>query len=217
MTQLTKMSITRALATLKAQKEEISKYFANRHVFMGFGTGVNGKTTCITGLDKTQVASHIQGEKDKIDGMIRRQVTIKNAINLSNQNTKVTVSGKEMSVAEAILLKGTLEMREKLLKSMRDSYTSVTASYKEHVRAFDERVDVLAKGAYPVDATAEQIAAIQESTRETQLKIHEVYLIDPLNLVEAANKLEEENSFLRTELDYVLSMSNTTTEIDVEM
>lgn len=211
------MSITRALTTLKNQKEEIDKYFEAGYTFLGYGTGEEGKLTCFTGLDKAEVASKIQGNKDRIDGLIARQVSIKNAINISNQSTLVKVNGKEVSVAEAILIKGTLQLREKRLNAIRLSVTKIGKDFDIVKANFEKRVDEQAKLSQAESMTAEEKTAVLEATRATQTKLVGPYLIDPLKVNDLIQKEADEINFLKNELDYVLSESNTTTQIDVEM
>lgn len=215
--QTTSMSITRALATLKAQKLEIQQYFSGKRVFVGLAAGSQTKETNIAGMDKEQLQRHIQSEKDKIDGLIRRQVTIKNTINISNQNTLVTVNGREMSVAEAILLKGTLDYRVQLLSKMRESYKEASSDLNKVQDSVNKRIDALIAAMVTETTTDEKKAEISAEVRKTQSDMLAPILIDPLNIVSAIQKQEEELNFLRTELDYTLSMSNTTTNIDVEM
>lgn len=215
--QTTRMSITRALTTLKNQKEEIDQYFGINPTFLGYGTGEEGTVTCFSGLTKAEVSSKIQGNKDRIDGLIARQVSIKNAINISNQNTLVTISGKEVSVAEAILIKGTLPLREKRLNAIRQSATKIAKDFETVKANFEKRVDEQARLSQAESMSAEEKSAVLEATRATQTKLVGPYLIDPLKIQDMIQKEADEINFLKNELDYVLSESNTTTQIDVEM
>lgn len=215
--QTTRMSITRALTTLKNQKEEIDQYFGINPTFLGYGTGEEGTVTCFSGLTKAEVSSKIQGNKDRIDGLIARQVSIKNAINISNQNTLVTISGKEVSVAEAILIKGTLPLREKRLNAIRQSAMKIAKDFETVKANFEKRVDEQARLSQAESMSAEEKSAVLEATRATQTKLVGPYLIDPLKIQDMIQKEADEINFLKNELDYVLSESNTTTQIDVEM
>jgi hypothetical protein len=215
--QLTKMSITRALTTLKNQKQEIAEYFGTGFTFLGYGFGTDGKTTCYTGLTKDEVASKIQGNKDKIDGLIARQVKLKDAINASNQVTMIKIGGREVSVAEAILIKATLPLREQRLQALRQSATKVSKDFRTAQTNFDKTVEDYAKQSQSDTMTAEEKAAVLEATRATQIKLVGPYLIDPLKINDLVEKEAEEINFLKNELDYVLSESNTTTMIEVEI
>ena len=215
--QLTKMSITRALTTLKNEKAEIEGFFKTDRVFSGVAMGASGKNTNVVNMDRTQLAAHIQSEHDRIQGLMRRQVAIKNAINVSNQNTMVTINNKLITVAEAILLKGTIEHKAKLLTKYRTSATTTAKEMSAVQAAIDKRVDSIVAASINESTSPEDKVSISTQLRASQDDALAPTMVDPLDINDLIKKAEEEILFLHNELDYTLSESNTSTVIDVQM
>lgn len=215
--QTTKMSITRALSLLKAQKAEAETFLRGQNVFMGITTGENGKETSVVGMDVKGLESHIQGRWDKIQGLLKRQVIIKDAINKSNHATFVTVNGRQVTVAEAILIKANLPLQKLLLQSLQKAHLETTQAFNKVKAAVDQRVDAMVNNSI-TETTADEVkVAIAAQVRATQDAMLAPKVVDPLDLTKRIVDLEAEITFVTNELDFVLSESNTTTTIDVEM
>lgn len=216
------MSITRALATVKSISAELETFFmldakrAADRTFIAITVGNTGKTF-LAGLSKEQSLVRIQSDEDKLRSLHRRLFAIKAAINKSNAETYVTVQGKSMLVADAILLKTLLPFKQKMLDGYRMHYNSIQAILQREIDAFNKSVDAAVAAVVAPDTAPEARALIAENIRKTHQEMREPALLDPLDLYKKIKELEEEINFIKLELDYVLSESNTVTQITVEL
>lgn len=120
MTEYKKLSIHRALTELKmlnhrieTATNEVSTVLANRKS--------NSK---INGVEIQEYEKQMQSSYDKVVGLIDYRNRIKSLVVASNARTKVTVGKEEMTVAEAIERKQSIQFEKKLLEVMQQQYRS---------------------------------------------------------------------------------------------
>ena len=104
------MSIHQALVELKTLDKRIESAIqegdwvvANKHS--------NGK---ISGIDLKDFVENVKSRHQKVTSLIARTEAIKRAVVNSNAVTKVTIAGKEYTVAEAIDMKARLSSSNKV-------------------------------------------------------------------------------------------------------
>ena len=207
-----RMTVHEALCEVKTADKRIDKAIQEAK-FLYVNRNSNTK---IDGKDIDTVKTEIKSGYQKIRDLIRRTEAIKRAISLSNAHTLVTVSGKEMTVAEAIycLQHGTDSKRD-LLESMRKEYRNAQASLElRNGSSLEERVDRFISSTFGSKdkANAEEI----KLASETFMKQNSYSLIDPLNIVKEIEKLGEEISAFEVAVDSALQISNATTYIEFE-
>lgn len=210
------MSITRALATLKSMKRELETNLNTKRFFIGINIGESGKETMIADMDAKALSAHIQSNYDTANNMLVRYLAIKQKINLSNAVTKVIVNNAEMTVADAIIMKTTLPERERFVAQLKKSHQEFQANFEKFKSKFDDRVDSIFKVQLPAEGlTGQEQTKLRDSVRDQQMKLVGPTVNDPIGLSKLIEAGEKEIAFLKTELDYVLSTSNTTTMIEV--
>lgn len=216
MAQTQKITISRALNTLKHLKVEIEDYFKTTRQFAGIQFGASGANTNIASMNAEQLKAAIRSNYDKITGLIRKQVALKQAIALANTTTMVTVDGKTMSVANAIIMRNHINAKEVLLKQMRGVNASLNTELEKIAVKFEDRVAVLTKESMSDSMSSEERANVALTMRRIQEEQAGPRAINPLNLAEKIQELEKEILFLKSELDLVLNESNTNTLVEVE-
>jgi hypothetical protein len=151
-----------------------------------------------------------------IDKLIARRDEIKSKIVLSNAITVVRFpSGREMTVAEVIERKSSIIYRKSYLQNLRTQYNNALnmlvreqASVKANL---EKRIEnILGKG----DALKGKDAEIKAIT-EGFLTENEPKLINPVNLKVLIDNLTAEIEEFDNEADFLLSESNTRTDIEV--
>lgn len=210
------ISITRALVELTRLGDRI-----NQAISQGtFVSRVQGKGSLrkVVNSNKTveEVTKDIQSSFDKVESLIKNRAALKAAIVLSNANTKVTVAGSEMTVAEAIELKSSVQYRESFLYKIRQDYASLQSAVERDNTKLEEVIQALLTTAYGADKTkiqAETVSAIAEPQRNSK----ESALLDPVDAAKKIEALTEEVQQIKSELDFVLSESNARTEIQVNL
>ncbi|WP_374965239.1 hypothetical protein [Lysinibacillus sp. RS5] len=210
MTDYKKISIHRALTELKmlnhrieAATNEVSAVLANRKS--------NSK---INGVEMQEYEKQMQASYDKVVSLIDYRNRIKALVVESNAKTKVIVGKEEMTVAEAIERKQSIQYEKKLLEVMQQQYRSAVNMVAKENDALPAKLET-----YLVNILGNKEKQSPEEVKlhtETFMKRNEYELIDPMNVkkkIEALNNRIEE---FESEVDAVLSESNATTFIEVQ-
>lgn len=210
MTENKKLSIHRALTELKmlnhrieAATNEVSAVLANRKS--------NSK---INGVEIQEYEKQMQSSYDKVVSLIDYRNRIKSLVVESNAKTKVTVGKEEMTVAEAIERKQSIQFEKKLLEVMQHQYRSAINMVAKENDALPAKLET-----YLINILGNKDKQSPEEVKlhtETFMKRNEYELIDPMNVkkkIEALNSRIEE---FESEVDAVLSESNATTFIEVQ-
>lgn len=209
MTEMKKLSIHRALTELKmltlrieAATNEVSAVVANRKS--------NRK---INGVDIPEYEKQMQASYDKVVGLISYRNKIKALVVQSNANTKVMVGKEEMTVAEAIERKQSIQYEKNLLKVIQHQHRSAINTVAKENDALPVKLET-----YLINILGNKDKQSPEEVKlhtETFMKRNEFEIIDPLNVKQQIEKLSNRIEEFESEVDAVLSESNATTFIEV--
>jgi len=209
-----KKSIARLLVEMKMLVKQIEDA-KNSATYIGVARRNEGMSQVMGRPESvSELESIITSKYQQLRDLIARHTRIKSAIVLSNATTNVIICGKEMTVADAINMKITIEAVEKpLLETMRRQYTVSSVTYDKLSTELAAAVNKLIDDANGKDrkADAEGLKVAIELKQKMGAPIH----IDPLklrNLIEAKQKEMEE---YLAEVDFALSESNAKTELEV--
>jgi hypothetical protein len=199
------MSITQALAELKLMDKRIQK--ATDSVQWA---DVKTKSHPVD-VEKFGRTAH--AEYQSFLALVKRRDAIKRAVVSSNAATRVKVGSWEGSVAEAIEYKTSIFFKKRLLDIMRAQLLTARAQFKVQQESVDERLEKLLHSELGKDVktSPDTITALTNSFREN----NKVELVDPLDLSQKTNELEEEIETFETNVDWVLSEVNGKTLIQV--
>ena len=215
------MEITRALSVLKQLEKEIKEYFKTTpRILIGVGYGpddVNSERVR-TGHSAYPtlplLKGKIQGDVDGLQNLMRRQFEIKRKILESNATTKVTVEGKEVTVAEAIFMKSLIPQRKDVLNQIRLHVTDIMNQFNKIEKEYKTAV---AEREAKIKATEnDDILKVLQAELAAHQKINAPSLVDPKNIHAYIEREQQAINDLETQLDYTLSLSNTRTLIEVE-
>lgn len=207
------ISVQRALSELTILDKKINDFSNENHRFTTYlksGKMVRGHQ------DKDRFAREAKGYLDSLVSALERRSRIKSAVVQSNALTKITVAGKEMTVAEAIEMKKSIEAQEVILYRMKQDLarTQDTAEYKrnEANSRLEARIDELTRreGRNGEVDLEDEIAALRAIHDKTQ--VFEVF--DPANVVDFIEKHSEFIVRFRQDIDLALLESNVATEIE---
>lgn len=199
------MSITQALAELKLLDKRIQK--ATDSVQWA---DVKTKSHPVD-VEKFSRTAH--AEYQSFLDLVKRRDTLKRAVVSSNANTHVKVGTWEGSVAEAIEYKTSIFYKKRLLDIMRAQLLTAKDRFKVQQENVDERLEKLLHSELGKDVktSPETITALTNSFRDN----NKVELVDPLDLSQKTNELEEEIESFETNVDWVLSEVNGKTMIQI--
>ena len=214
--EIIEMEISRALTTLKSWDAQIAAYYGQPGLmFFGIVAGT-AKKSMIAGYDTEALGKKIQAGVNGIEELIRKRFLLKAAIVKSNHETKVTVNGTEMSVAEAVVFKGLLPQKKALLQSLRTAFTAAQRALNDAQEKEAKRINDLITASLTTDMTDETRRVKASDIRAEQVADVGPELFDPAGVREKIDKLDEEIKFVETELDFVLSNSNVLTKVSVQ-
>lgn len=205
-----KMSIHRALAELKLIDSRISKGILSIEPVgsMQLDKPVNNFIVK-TEFDKNAISS-LQSIKD----LIERKTLIKSAIVEANSKTMVNISGKIMSISDAIIYRSVIEMKKELVNHLLDKLSQTKSQIKKNNSLVNENALQLAKAALQKD-NVEINEGDAVAITEPYIAKNEFHLVDPINIYDVISKLNEEIDSFESEVDAVLSEINAITLIEV--
>lgn len=207
-----KMTIHKALAELKIIDDRIESAIksatfcvANRHSNEKIN-GVSVETFKVT----------MQGHYDKATDLIKRRNAIKRAVVLSNATTKVVINGAEYTVAEAIEMKNHgIEHEEYLYGALRAQYNKCQAEIlRNNGKELEDRAEKYVTGIYG-SREGKVNTEDFERTKKDYITAQTYELVDPIDILNKMNDLEEYISVFKSEVDAALSTSNAITEIEI--
>ena len=206
------MNIHQALVELKTLDKRIDSAIkesewvvANKHS--------NGK---IGGIDLKDFIENIKSRHQKVTSLIARAEAIKRAVVNSNAITKVTIAGKEYTVAEAIEMKNHgIERLRSLVNRMTHDYNSAKlsadlANSTELERRADDYIRTMI-GNTDIKGMTEEVKRM----REEFIKAQTMELVDPINVLKQIELLNEQITSFEMNVDAALSVSNALTTIEV--
>lgn len=207
-----KMSVHKALCELKTIDARIEKtirattyVFANKH-----------NNTKVNGMSLSDFCAEIKANHKSAQDLIARRDAIKRAVTLSNATTKVMISGKEFTVAEAIDFKNHTVpiMNDMLSKMASDNMRARSAADAANGPALETRADEYIKSLYgnvDMKGASEEIKKVRADFITAQT----TELVDPLKITDEIATLEKEINDFMVEIDSALSVSNALTELEI--
>lgn len=212
---MNKMSVTRALAELKRLDDRLNRMSTDQSIFVSVAVGQGDKQKVLGVSDTVQnVVSQIQSNRDRVNSMIEMRAKIKSAVVASNAATKVKLGAREMTVAEAIELKKSIDVKRNMLSTYRRQVIQANALVAKQNAALEAQIETNLATIYG-NEKGKVDASMFEAIAKPQREQKEASLIDPIKINDLIKSLEEEISLVETELDFTLSEINAKTEIEV--
>ena len=202
-----KMTIHQGLSELKLLSNKIKRGFYSDFIGIKQNKADNVLSTNYSVEEfQKQAKANLQSVQD----LINRRQAIKNAITVSNANTKVMVNGVEMTVAEAIEYKQTIELKEELLRELKSVYNLYTKKLDEKNEDAESSIE---RAMTNMQLANSQVA---ETIRQGMQNDYSWTLIDPINIKDVIKSLSDEVDEFKNNIDFTLSVSNATTMIEID-
>ncbi len=211
---MTKISVTRALTEIKHLSDRIER--AANEKFIGVMKGKNSFEVCVSAPSQSveSVSNSFKKNLQAVNDLISRRERLKKAVISSNATTMVTVSGVNMTVAEAIEKKTSIAFKQRLLSTVSQQYVSSKTRVESENAKLSAEINTAVQAAYANDkgkVDEDQYNAVANP----RLERNEYSLIDPNNVDSVITSLKNEIDDFLQEVDFVLSESNARTEIEV--
>ncbi len=197
-----KMTITRSLVKLKLIDKRINKEIRNS-CFITSKIGQEIKNT----------SCNAEADLQSVNDLIKHRSDIKAAIMKSNSTTIVKINADEMTVAEAIEKKSSIEYLDTLLDELREQRFDTTNAIERTNGISQDRLDRILESTFGKELKARptEITEVSETFwKANKAKVHDTIQID--------KKIEELDEYLdgfRAEVDLCLSESNAKTFIEI--
>jgi len=198
---MSKITITRALTELKTLDKRIQKAIDS-----GSFVDFKGQFHQPDPYVKKAEASY-----QSIMDLLERRKLIKSRIVMSNATTTVVICGKEMTVAEAIETKSSINHLENLLSRLK----AQSAQAHRNVESLNDRVrrELERKTELTGDKDDGKVDIVDFSKK--YMDMHGVHLYDPIDISGKIEDLEGYITQFNSEVDCVLTEKNSTTFIEV--
>ena len=205
------MLVTQGLNELKLLDSRITKKICEA----GYITAVKKSSKKISGISKDAYRKLSKGTYDSVMELINRRNAIKSAIVKSNAITKVTVAGKEMTVAEAIERKSSIEYEQAFVNELTRQYNSAKAKLERENAKVDEQIHNLLTSAYGKDSKEKITEGMHDAIAVPYRGANEYEYVEGFDVLTTIATLSDDISAFLAEVDTALQVSNSTTTITV--
>ena len=205
-----KMLVTQALNELKLLDDRINKAINDAVLVIA---AKRSEKKVNPNLTKEEFEIRAKAGYQSVLDLIERRKKIKAAVVTSNAVTKITVHGEEMTVAEAIERKGTIDYEVSLLRQMQSQWGVQNREMNMQNLRMEERIDKYIETFVGKDTSKSkdnELEAMIKPMRESG----EYALVDPLSIEKKITDLDDYIKGFRSEVDAVLQISNCNTWIE---
>ena len=148
--------------------------------------------------------------------LIRNRDELKSAIVQSNAATPLTVNGVDMTCAQAIEMKSSIQYKKTLLAQLKSTYTAVAARVEQENRRVDQNIEDALSGYTNRDGSKKISEEEQDIIINKRHEEGDFEMVDPLDIANKIDNLENEIDGFESSVDIALTVSNSTTFIEVE-
>lgn len=205
------MTIHQALSELKMLDNRIADKI-NMAAFAVANKHSNGK---IAGKTIDEFVDDAARAYQSITDLLNRRKAIRNALSQSNAVTKITVGGKEYTVAEAIEMKKTgMGNYRSLLFTMTEQLNNAKNAVARENGRVDDKADQYVTGLL---GTKEKVASAEaEVLRKAYVDANTYDVVTFKGMQDFIQQLSDEVAAFESEVDAKISVSNALTSITVE-
>ena len=207
------MTIHKALCELKTLDARITKNIGEC-TFVFANKASNAK---VSGVPVSEYCEEIKSGYQRVSDLLHRRDAINAAVVQSNAETRVTIDGKEYTVAAAIEMKNNgIPLMQTLLKKMeRDNRMARTEANKNNGDMLEARADEYVKSLYG-NSDMKNASDEIKRVRADFIAAQTFEVVDPLNIVSMMEQLEKKINGFLVDVDSALSVSNALTSVTIE-
>ncbi len=207
-----KITVTEGLNELKLYDVKINKGISVAQ-FCGAAKKSSDKVGVV---QKEDFIKRATASFQSVEDMISNRNKLKSAIVKSNAETIINVNGKEMTRAEGIERKNSIEYEESLLMEMKKQYVSASATVEKENKKVDAKIDDLISTLVGRDSSKKIDKEEHEAVEKPYREKNEFMLVDPIGIFDKMLELEAEIEGFKSNIDSALVLSNATSFIEVD-
>lgn len=205
------ITVTEGLTELKLLDARIDKAIVN----VNFCGAAKKSSDRIGAVSKETFKDRCKADFQSATDLIKNHAELKSKIVLSNAITKITVNGVEMTRAEGIEHKNSIEYEQNLLRKMKLDYAAATTLVDKENKKVDEKVDSLLTTLVGKDSAKKLTAEEQDAVVKPYRLQNEYEFVDPIDLYDKIQKLEADIDGFLSNIDSQLTLSNAISFIEV--
>jgi hypothetical protein len=199
------------------EKKLLEKRLTSGFQKLVYVTAATDAQDTINGINREDIDKRLIGNYTSVKTLIDNYAAITAAINQSNAVTKVTIDGKEYTVADAIARYNTIDIEIDFMNALSSQYSSVLQKVQSNNASVEdpEKMASFISGSLgnSTKATEELLKTVQQLYRENNtLKI-----IDPNKLGEILEDKTKDVCGFKYKFHTALTCSNTITKITFEL
>ena len=214
MQQAQTMSVTRALVEIKSLDRKIQNAASNS-AFVSYSVG-QGAYKKVPNSTPEKIEQRIKSDVQSLEQLIKNRQKIKAAIVQSNAATTVRLNGSDISVAEAIELKGTAKVKREIVQAMQRQFMAANNQVEALNQKVEQSIEAAINTVYG-NEKGKVDESMYNSVAKPQKEQKEAALVDPCDIQAKIKSLQDEIELLETEVDFILSESNARTVISVDL
>lgn len=196
------ISINRALTLIEKFQDSLNTTISNG-LFVAAVTSTKPLSSSFKSIEEVQ--KRLQKDTDKISTSFEQHAKLKEAIQESNLKTKVMFCGELVSITYLLAVKQTLPQRTAFLRKVRMQMSEVNIQVEKSRNNINAQLE---------NVSPELRTKLLEDLERVQLG--KMLCATNISAEELIEKLEEQVSFLTSEVDFLLSESNVNTMIEVD-
>ena len=207
---MAKMSIHRGLAELKTIDSRIEKL-----IHQIKPTGIMQKGKLVNNYyTKEDFEKNARAKFQAVNDLISRKNQIKSAITKANVTTQVEISGKKMTIADAINYKSIADSLKYLISDLESKHRKAKTLTEQNNAKISENALLLAKEALQKDNVKINEGDAVAIT-EPYIERNEFKLVDALKVEDLIEGIQKDIDNFETEVDATLSEINAITQIEI--
>lgn len=207
-----KITVHRALALIKKTKEELEEVI-DQGLFVDCVKGSSNIPVNSSFKSQQELQSHLQSNTDKVVSSFNLIAILKEAIMKSNLETYVDFLGQPTSIAKILVYKESLNLKQAYLSTLQQQVTRAQSliNSNESSKIIPQLDQITASTSSVAD---------KELLQKNILSLYSIQMITgystktPSQLI---SELKNEVMFLSSEINTVLSETNVTTLIEVDI
>ena len=205
------MTVHKALSELKILDKRIYDKIASVTVC----TTNKHSNSKIGGVSIEDCKKQMKEQYQSVLDLIKRRNAIKTALSDSNAKTKLSVSGVDYTIAQAI------EMKRSGIQQLKEVLAKISGQYNKCQRQIADSQQQISDAAekYVVGLYGNKEKATSEEAKSTYnlyVEQNSIDFVDAVSVSEEVKRLDNEISAFESEVDSAISVSNATTVVDVE-
>lgn len=206
-----RMLVTQALNEIKLLDGRINRAISTGSYIAAAKLNESKVTSTLT---KDDFVKNAKASKQSVADLIERRNKIKAATVVSNAITYVDVNNKEMTRADAIERKESIEYEEAFLNALKAQRQNAQLTVNQKNMAMEAQIDRIVESSFGKDSKQKINSDEYEAIAKPYRLNNEYGLVDPLGIDELIRDMEEEIAGFKANVDSALQISNCTTYIE---